>query len=299
MNIINLKLEKMSMNQKRTKDEWEIIKVTFPDGTVIENDIVRETYEETILRLGVEKVFQLKIDGIKKRNILLVDNHPTKEEPYCRDQREIAPGYYLLSYNNTLKKAQLLEEMSEKLNAHLKIEIITPDSSRLISSPFVYPSKPKGRCGQIVNSDGVWKFNTGDKPVSESYTTLYIVNHEDVAEVAYTDHFTPDTLIIRHDGKYGVYSLPGLGDYGNDGTLEWISQSGEAFPYDDVRVLGFNMRYFGFIAYRLGNRWGVDSAIYAPLKDRVIFESLLPCKYSSLAEAEKEMPKWRDPYDEQ
>ena len=167
-----------------------------------------------------------------------------------------------------------------------------------MSPAFVYPSKPKGRCGQIVNSDGVWKFNTGDKPVSEPYTTLHVVNHEDVAEVAYTDHFTPDTLIIRHDGKYGVYSLPGLGDYGNDGTLEWISQSEEAFPYDEVCVLGFNMRYFGFIAYQIGNKWGVDSAIYAPLEDRVIFETLLPCEYLSLAEAEKELPKWRNPYEQ-
>ena len=128
-------------------------------GETIDQAAIRETYEETILRLGVEKVFQLKIPGIKKRNILLIDNNPTKEQPYCRDQREIAPGYYLLSYNNTLKKAQLLEEMSEKLNAHLRVEIITPDGSHQISAPFVNISKPKGRCGQIVNSAGLSKYS--------------------------------------------------------------------------------------------------------------------------------------------
>ena len=157
----------------------------------------------------------------------------------------------------------------------------------------------KGKCGQIVNSDGVWKFNTGNEPVSESYTTIYVVNHEDIAAIPYTDHFTPDTIIICHDGKYGIYTLSGLGDYGDDGTLEWIGQSEEAFPYDEVCVLGFNMRYFGFIAYRIGLKWGVDSAIYDIREDRVYFETLVPCEYSSLAEVEKEMPQWRSPYDEQ
>ena len=288
----------MSKKLKRTKNEWEKIKVSFPDGTIIENDVVRETYEETILRLGVEDVFRLKLPGIRKRNILLVDDHPTKEEPYCRDQREIAPGYYLLSYNNTLKKAQLLEEMSEKLHAHLRIEIITPNGSQQICSPSVSPSRLKGKCGQIVYSDGTWRFNTGDEPVAKSYTELYIVKREDVAEVAYTDHFTPDTFIICHDGKYGVFSLPCLCDYGNDGTLEWIGQSSEAFPYDEVRVIGFHMRYYGFFAYRKGNKWGIDLPIYSPKNDCVFFETIVPCEYSSFAEAEKELPKWRNPYDE-
>ncbi len=104
------------------------IRVTFPDGMVIEDSIVWKTLAESIKRIGVEKVAKLKIPGIEKRNILLVDTHPTDDIIYKKSQKKIAPGYYLLTYNNTPQKAIYLERISDELHLNLKIEIVTYQS---------------------------------------------------------------------------------------------------------------------------------------------------------------------------
>ena len=104
------------------------IRVTFPDGMVIEDFVVWKTMAETIKRLGVQRVENLKIPGNIKRNILLVDTHPTDDIIYKESQKEIEPGYYLLTYNNTEQKAVWLEHISDELHANLKVEIITYQS---------------------------------------------------------------------------------------------------------------------------------------------------------------------------
>lgn len=101
------------------------IRVTFPDGMIIEDSVVWKTLAETIKRLGVKRVEALKIPGNIKRNILLVDTTPTTDEIYKESQKEIEPGYYLLTYNNTEQKAIWLEQISDELHANLKVEIIT------------------------------------------------------------------------------------------------------------------------------------------------------------------------------
>ena len=101
------------------------IRVTFPDGMIIENSVVWKTLAETIKRLGVKRVEALKIPGNIKRNILLVDTTPTTDEIYKESQKEIEPGYYLLTYNNTEQKAIWLEQISDALHANLKVEIIS------------------------------------------------------------------------------------------------------------------------------------------------------------------------------
>ena len=101
------------------------IRVTFQDGMIIEDSVVWKTLAETIKRIGVERVANLKILGNKKRNILLVDTHPTDDIVYQESQKEIEPGFYLLTYNNTKLKATYLNRISDELNLNLKIEIIT------------------------------------------------------------------------------------------------------------------------------------------------------------------------------
>ena len=101
------------------------IRVTFPDGMIIEESLVWKTLAETIKRIGVERVEKLKIPGISKRNIPLLDTHLTDDITYKESQKEIEPGYYLLTYNSTEKKAQYLEQISDELHLNLKIEIVS------------------------------------------------------------------------------------------------------------------------------------------------------------------------------
>ena len=63
-----------------------------------------------------------------KRNILLVDTRPTDDIIYKESQKEIEPGYYLHTYNNTNDKAKWLGQISDELHLNLKIEIITYQS---------------------------------------------------------------------------------------------------------------------------------------------------------------------------
>lgn len=104
------------------------IRVTFPDGMIIEDSVVWKTLAEAIKRIGVKRVEQLKIPGNIKRNILLVDTTPTNDIIYKESQKEIEPGYYLLTYNNTEQKAIWLERISDELHLNLKIEIISYQS---------------------------------------------------------------------------------------------------------------------------------------------------------------------------
>lgn len=101
------------------------IRVTFPDGMVIEDSVVWKTMAETIKRIGVERVERLKIPGIEKSNIFLVDTRLADDVRYRKSQKEIAQGYYLLPYNNTPTKARYLEQISDELHLDLKIELIS------------------------------------------------------------------------------------------------------------------------------------------------------------------------------
>ena len=50
------------------------------------------------------------------------------DEIYNESQKEIEPGYYLLTYNNTEQKAIWLEQISDELHANLKVEIVSYQS---------------------------------------------------------------------------------------------------------------------------------------------------------------------------
>lgn len=137
--------------------------------------------------------------------------------------------------------------------------------------------------GTIENKRNFWFFN-------------YTLQTEDVREIPLGDGGKVDTLIVRHNGKFGIYTLPNLSDYGNDGSLEWISLDEAPFPYDEIQVLGMNGNDWGFIAYRIGEKWGIYLVYYVFQRDCVGFSKIVPCKYSSIEEAIHQFPTWRDPF---
>lgn len=155
--------------------------------------------------------------------------------------------------------------------------------------------------GRVVYFNRKWHYKPIEQPVDYHPKAIYCNEKADLYAIPYTDHGTWDTFVIRHktcEGiKYGIYSLPHLCDMGYDGTQEWIGQSKHAFPFDEVKVLGMNINYYGFIAFRIGKRWGIINPIYNVSKDRVDFELAVPCKYASLSMAEAQIIKWRTPFE--
>lgn len=118
-------IKKTSTRNVKKGNGKDKIRVTFPEGVIIEESLVWKTLAEAIKKIGVKSVYKLKLPGIGKSNILLLDTHLTDNITYKDSQKEIEPGYYLLTYNNTEKKAQYLERISDELHLNLKIEIVS------------------------------------------------------------------------------------------------------------------------------------------------------------------------------
>ncbi len=102
-----------------TKSAKTNLRVTFPDGTSIENRFAKDTLLEVIQKVGVEKVRTI---GIIQCGVPLISN--TIDNVYGNAQVDIADGWYLITHSSTGQKRQQIEKISEIFNLDLKVEII-------------------------------------------------------------------------------------------------------------------------------------------------------------------------------
>lgn len=93
------------------------LRVTLPNGKIIENRFAYETLHEVVMLAGVEKVRPL---GIIQCGVPLISN--TQDNFY--NQKEIAKGLFLITHSSTGQKRQQIEKISEALNLGLKVEIV-------------------------------------------------------------------------------------------------------------------------------------------------------------------------------
>lgn len=100
-----------------TKSAKTNLRVTLPDGKVIENRFAYETLQEVILLAGIENVRPL---GIIQCGVPLISN--IQDNFY--NQKEIVKGIYLITHSSTGQKRQQIEKISDVLNLNLKVEII-------------------------------------------------------------------------------------------------------------------------------------------------------------------------------
>lgn len=94
------------------------LRVTFPYGERIERNSARNTFVETIQKIGIDKVRKL---GLRGNGVLLIDS-------VQRDKRKFAQpkiqGWHICTYSSTLKKKEQLDEIARHLGIRLKVEII-------------------------------------------------------------------------------------------------------------------------------------------------------------------------------
>ena len=93
------------------------LRVTIPNGRVIENRFAYETLYEIVQLAGVDRVRAL---GIIQCGVQLISN--TKDNYY--NQKDIGDGLYLITHSSTIQKRQQIERISNDLNLDLKIEIV-------------------------------------------------------------------------------------------------------------------------------------------------------------------------------
>lgn len=108
--------------RKRTVNkikEKTILRVTFSDGHVIEEQRAKFTFVETIRRIGVMRVRNL---GISFCGVPIVSR--TLDEKYGNTQVPIENGFYIMTHSSTSTKKDLLMRMAKRLGIKLKVEIV-------------------------------------------------------------------------------------------------------------------------------------------------------------------------------
>ena len=104
-------------NRKKT-----ILRVTRPDGSMIEDSKATETLAMTIQEIGVEKVrnLNLSLDGM---NLILIGENTL----YPSQQYYLGDGYYLNTHSSTERKKYHLEKMFKELGIDWKVEIVSSE----------------------------------------------------------------------------------------------------------------------------------------------------------------------------
>lgn len=104
-------------NRKKT-----ILRVTRPDGSIIEDSKATVTLAKTVLEIGVERVRALNIslDGM---NLILIGENTL----YPSQQYYLGGGYYLNTHSSTDRKKYHMEKMFKALGLKWKVEIVSSE----------------------------------------------------------------------------------------------------------------------------------------------------------------------------
>lgn len=104
-------------NRKKT-----ILRVTRPDGSMIEDSKATVTLAITIQEIGVERVrnLNLSLDGM---NLILIGENTL----YPSQQYYLGDGYYLNTHSSTDRKKYHLEKMFKALGLDWKVEIVSSE----------------------------------------------------------------------------------------------------------------------------------------------------------------------------
>jgi hypothetical protein len=95
------------------------LKVTFPDGRVIEKHYAFETLKEVVQVVGIDRISELNITVC---GIPLVSNNI--DIKYASSQKILSNGWYLMTVTSTKSKKQQLDKISDIYNLGLKVEIV-------------------------------------------------------------------------------------------------------------------------------------------------------------------------------
>ena len=104
---------------KHTKSSKTNLKVTFPDGTVIENRFAKDTLRDVVKKIGAERVRNV---GLIQCGVPLVST--TLDNVYGNAQIDLDNGLYLITHSSTAQKRQQIEKIAEILSLNLTVEII-------------------------------------------------------------------------------------------------------------------------------------------------------------------------------
>lgn len=95
------------------------LKITFADGTVIQERNAAETFVAFVRKVGVERVRSL---GLKQCKIPLVSN--TIDKKYGDKQKPLGNGWYLMTNTSTQSKLKDIESIAKAFDIKVKVDVI-------------------------------------------------------------------------------------------------------------------------------------------------------------------------------
>lgn len=100
-------------------NEKTILRVTFPDGKVIQDPKAKITFTETIRRIGLMRVRNL---GITFCGVPVVSN--TMDKKYGKAQVPVENGLYVMTHSSTHDKKKQLDKIAKELGVKIMVEEI-------------------------------------------------------------------------------------------------------------------------------------------------------------------------------
>jgi hypothetical protein len=137
--------------EPESKKKSHILRVTYPDGKIIQERVVAKTLVEVIRNANPEQISSL--------NILLAGvNLVSKEvsEKYEKCQIPIQDGYYVMTLSDTPKKYQIIKMISDALHLNLTVDFISIDDSdqpQATPIPYVTPVQSRTKI-RVTFPDG-------------------------------------------------------------------------------------------------------------------------------------------------
>lgn len=104
---------------KEVKNPVTRLRITFADGSVIQERNAAESFVAFVRRVGVERVRSL---GLKQCKIPLVSN--TLDKKYGDKQKSLGNGWYLMTNTSTQSKRKDIELIANAFNINVKVDII-------------------------------------------------------------------------------------------------------------------------------------------------------------------------------
>ena len=111
----------MSQNTQNKLSSAKRIKITMPDGSVINNKYAYQTMAELFRRVGLEKIEKMGLMTVGQP-LISKSKHPKAQ--YAASQREIGDGYLLTTYNSTSAKLRWILMVNERFNLCILAEAV-------------------------------------------------------------------------------------------------------------------------------------------------------------------------------
>jgi len=102
------------------KKKSYILRVTYPNGRIVEERVVSKTLLDVVTSAGAERVKAL---GIMLNGANLVSN--TVIPRYSTSQKPIGNNLYVMTCCDTVTKHKIIDQISESLNLNLKVERVS------------------------------------------------------------------------------------------------------------------------------------------------------------------------------